>query len=270
MSWVRLDDGIFRSRKILDLSPNAKLLFVAGLCHCSEQLTDGFISTGAAKGTAGLLGVPWTAHKALVNAGLWHKRADGFDVHDYLDYQPSAEAEVLKRTHEAERKKRWREANTRRQTTSSPASVPPNVPPGQTLSVHPSVTAEKTGEPDSQALRLSSAFDLSLGRDTKSDESQEIYLKPKARPLMARWLAVCDPNPNVQRRLAAEGPRWLNHLVNHVDPQLIDEAIGTCAAQSATPPRTMEYLVVTVRGMARQHDPTVTIPDPPTTPETTT
>ncbi len=269
MAWIRIEDSIFRNRKIVELPPNSKLLLIGSLCHCADQMTDGFIATGAAKATAGLLGVPWTAHKPLVDGGLWHKAEGGFMVHDYLDYQPSSQQERQRREAEADRKRRWREANARRSGEAAdqrnngtvPPSVPPHVPPGQTPgqtpSVPPSVTAEKTGDPDSQVVKASLPANDGRGehlRDRKPDN-------PKIQKLVDRYLSICDQRPGAQQRLRAETEWWMPHLLDHVDFDVIDECIGRCEAQSATPPRTVGYLVQTVRTHVAPHQ--IVIPDPP-------
>jgi len=106
--WVQLDDRFFHHHKVMALNPHPKLLFIAGLTHCADQLTDGFISNGAAKAICGLIGVPAASIKPLVDAGLWHKRQDGYDVHDYLEYQMSAEQIRSNRAKNADRVQSWR------------------------------------------------------------------------------------------------------------------------------------------------------------------
>lgn len=91
MTWVKLDDGFFRHRKVVDLSKDGKLLFLAGLCYAAEQLTDGRLSRGAIRTAAFYADVPEETAKELVESGLWH--ADGEDVliGSYLDFNPTAE-----------------------------------------------------------------------------------------------------------------------------------------------------------------------------------
>lgn len=116
MPWVRIDDDFFNHRKVLELSLPAKTVFIAGLCHCNSQLTDGFVSAGAARSIVGSLGAPQKVLKELVDAGMWHKRGDGFDVHDYLHYQPPAKQILEER---AKAKERMRSVRSRRRSEGS-------------------------------------------------------------------------------------------------------------------------------------------------------
>lgn len=83
MSWVRLDDGFPDHPKVVNLSVSARWGFVAGLCYCASYLTDGFIPERKAREFAAR-GVT-----DLVTAGLWEQVPNGYQVHDYLDYNPS-------------------------------------------------------------------------------------------------------------------------------------------------------------------------------------
>lgn len=111
MGWVKIDDAFFRHPKVTDLSPASKLLFLAGLCMAAEQLSDGELTTGAARAVAGMIGVPYTAHKPLVTAGLWHQSKEGFVIHDYLDYQRSADQERQRRVDTSRRMQQMRARN---------------------------------------------------------------------------------------------------------------------------------------------------------------
>ena len=64
MSWLKVDDGLFSNPKILEVSGPARLLYLAGLCHCAGGLTDGRISKKAgpvllARRCHELPGQPW-------------------------------------------------------------------------------------------------------------------------------------------------------------------------------------------------------------------
>jgi hypothetical protein len=87
MTWVRVDDQFQDHPKFLDVSLAGVGLWVAGLAYCSRYLTDGFISDAAAKrlgGTKKLL-------DELKAAGLWRPVDGGWLIHDYTDYNHSAD-----------------------------------------------------------------------------------------------------------------------------------------------------------------------------------
>jgi hypothetical protein len=92
MSWVRLDDGAPGHRKIVGLSDAAFRLWIVGLTHCNQQANDGRFSAHAARIMFGYLASPELGKGAaaeLVAADLWAPTDDGYEVRNYLEYQPS-------------------------------------------------------------------------------------------------------------------------------------------------------------------------------------
>ena len=112
MTWVRIESGFLRHRKVIDLPIAAKMLFIGGLCYSAENGTDGHISKAALRVLAAELGYR-SVTTPLEEAGLWHKVEDGWMVHDYLTYQPSAAQERARRQEHANRVKRWRDQRKR-------------------------------------------------------------------------------------------------------------------------------------------------------------
>lgn len=108
MTWVKLDDAFAENPKVRPLSDRAFRLYVAGLCHCAAQLTDGLIERH--KVGALLPKVTKPMVRELVDAVLWLEHADGFEVKDYLKYNPTREQVMRERDAAAERKRRWQEA----------------------------------------------------------------------------------------------------------------------------------------------------------------
>ena len=98
MSWVRLDDGAPGHRKIVGLSDAAFRLWIVGLTYCNQQANDGRFSAASARIMTGYLASPELGRGAMAElcaAGLWAETADGFEVHDYLEYQPSQEEQSM-------------------------------------------------------------------------------------------------------------------------------------------------------------------------------
>lgn len=92
MSWVRLDDGAPGHRKIVGLSDAAFRLWIVGLTHCNQQANDGRFSAHAARIMFGYLASPELGKGAaaeLVAADLWAPTDEGYEVRNYLEYQPS-------------------------------------------------------------------------------------------------------------------------------------------------------------------------------------
>jgi hypothetical protein len=108
MTWVRLDDQFCDHPKIVEAGPLAAWLYVCGLSYCSRQLTDGFIPAGQVRKLADVDNAGDLSDR-LVAAGLWDRVDGGFHVHDYLEYQPSAEKVKADRAATAKRQADWRE-----------------------------------------------------------------------------------------------------------------------------------------------------------------
>jgi len=92
MPWVKLDDKFLTNPKVMRAGLNGRALYVAGLCYCAGGLTDGHIPREviAKLGTLADVRKPSEAVARLLGAGLWEATDDGYAVHDYLKYQPSA------------------------------------------------------------------------------------------------------------------------------------------------------------------------------------
>ncbi len=91
MAWVKLDNGFREHRKVLRATPAGVCLWVCGLDYCNRQpARDGFIPTEVVA-VLYPMPKPLTVASKLVEAGLWEATDDGFIVHDYHDYQPTAE-----------------------------------------------------------------------------------------------------------------------------------------------------------------------------------
>ncbi len=91
MPWVKLDDAFFDNIKIIEAGRDARDLYIAGLCFCARRLTDGFIPEGQVPrlaADAGVENAPCLATK-LLTVGLWESTEGGYEVHDYLEYNPS-------------------------------------------------------------------------------------------------------------------------------------------------------------------------------------
>ncbi|MGW5711641.1 hypothetical protein [Streptomyces olivaceus] len=118
MPWVKLDDRFPSHRKIALLSDRAFRLHVSAICWCAENLTDGRISDRELALVTRVRGVKATA-KQLEDAGLWDRTDDGWQIHDYLDYNPSREQVLLERKKNAERQERFRRRKNGKPTPPS-------------------------------------------------------------------------------------------------------------------------------------------------------
>jgi hypothetical protein len=164
---VRLDEEFPDHPKVAAAGPLAIAMQVAALCYCNRKLTDGFVPRGVARSLldweivdkddrvwrvavhSGRRGVDVTCAwviDVLVSAGIWEEVPGGYQIHDFLAYQPSrVEVEARKeQTAEAGRKggqaraaKRTGKRDAKRtagDTSIEPLSALLSEPPDESLS----------------------------------------------------------------------------------------------------------------------------------------
>lgn len=122
MAWVKLDDHFPDHPKLVIAGPLAAWLYVAGLCYCNRLLTNGFIPTEQVdrlvprrETSDNPLENPSYLASKLCAARLWsptdRKGVPGFQVHDFLKYQPSKSQIVKERATNAARQGRFRKSS---------------------------------------------------------------------------------------------------------------------------------------------------------------
>lgn len=108
MPWVRLDDRFPSHRKVALLSDRAFRLYVSALCWASENLTEGLVQDKELPLVARLRGAK-TAAKELEEARLWDRVEGGWQIHDYLEYNPDRARVQADRDANAARQKAFRD-----------------------------------------------------------------------------------------------------------------------------------------------------------------
>lgn len=93
MTYVKIEDDIFRNPKVVQVSTVAKLVYIASICYSGHHLTDGFIPKNAVRSLSADAGVNYSPKSVgeLVDSGLWKETGRGYHIHDYLTYNESAE-----------------------------------------------------------------------------------------------------------------------------------------------------------------------------------
>lgn len=141
MGWIRLDDAFLDHPKFLEVGPLAGYLMIASIAWANRNLTDGFIPSAQVARLAnyeGLARLTWACEiggggedicaanlaQELVEAGLWEPLNEGFQIHDYLDFQSSAARIRAGRAKNAARQERHRERNA---VTNGPVTPPKEV-----------------------------------------------------------------------------------------------------------------------------------------------
>lgn len=110
--WSRLDDALIDHEKVSIagelLGENGRAIvigfYAVGLMWTNKHLTDGVLSLAVVKGFPHVTD-PLSVADALVKAGLWDKNGNGFHIHDFSDFNPSAAAVKRKRKEDRVRKR---------------------------------------------------------------------------------------------------------------------------------------------------------------------
>jgi hypothetical protein len=100
--WSKFDDQFYLNPKNAAMSRDEQDLYFAGIIYCNGQLTDGFIPQGMLSMLGAWAKLPIEASAQAVAGHLvehcfWEITANGWQVHDFLDWNISrAEAIALK------------------------------------------------------------------------------------------------------------------------------------------------------------------------------
>lgn len=120
MTWVRIDDQFADHPKVVGLSSDAFRLHVSAMCYCSAQLTDGRVTALLTRRLTWFVTDTESVTNELVTAGLWEKDGDDYMIHDYLEYNPSADEVRQQRKANADRQAKHR--NSKRNTNRNGVS----------------------------------------------------------------------------------------------------------------------------------------------------
>jgi hypothetical protein len=159
--WAKISDDFFRNPKVVTAGRDARDLYLVGLCHCNEHLTDGFIDGAYLRRLAADAEIDDAkdAVAKLVEVGLWHEAERGYQVHDFDAHnilKAEVEAKAEKAKANAERQEKWRESQRNALRNASPnalrASLPVPDPVSGTMSQKgeglPVATARETPSAD--------------------------------------------------------------------------------------------------------------------------
>lgn len=156
MTWVRLDDLMPDHPKIAPLSDRAFRLHISGLCYAARALTDGHVPRPVAQR---LVPSARRAIDELVGSQIWEEDADGYEIHDFGEYQQTRESVLEQRAKTADRVARWREqkrgGNTdRNAVTPSVGNGVSNAAPQPNSSSGPSFKGQRNSKVVGQPLTI--------------------------------------------------------------------------------------------------------------------
>ena len=114
MKWIRIDTQMFENPKLLYLKEDkqfrAIVVHLEGMTYSGRHALAGFIPKAALR----VIGATSGDANRLVNAGLWDIAQGGWMIHDWSDYQMSAD-DMEKRRERAQRGAagRWKRGDDR-------------------------------------------------------------------------------------------------------------------------------------------------------------
>jgi hypothetical protein len=116
VAWVAVDDNFVEHEKVSAISDRAFRLHMAALCYCGRNLTDGRLSDKAVRVLKAIVDGTPRHVRELVTAGLWRESGNSYEVHDYLEHNPSAEEvkELRRKRREAGRQGGLKSGESRR------------------------------------------------------------------------------------------------------------------------------------------------------------
>ncbi len=112
--WAKLDDTLLTHRKLMAVATalggkdgyqRALGAFSGGVLLASAGLTNGFLADAIMSHPA-FGGNPKETAKAMVDAGFWKRVEGGYQVHDWLDWNPDAEDVLERRRKDRDRKRK--------------------------------------------------------------------------------------------------------------------------------------------------------------------
>lgn len=153
MTWLKVDDQIFLNRKVAQCDAETKLLYIVGLTYCANQLTDGFIPEATLPLLAGMAGIDWQIAKQsaskLLDVCLWFATDNGWQIPDYLEYNPSKEQVLHNREVRSEAGKRGGQVKASKLPGKTLANAKQNsgksLPPSPSPSPSPVVESSMSG-----------------------------------------------------------------------------------------------------------------------------
>lgn len=222
MTWVKLDDSLHEHEKIIGLSDRAFRLHITALCYSARNLTDGRITPRAVKVLSAILS--WSTPRRfiheLVAAGIWEQDDDGYIIHDFLHFNPSA-AQVQrdrKRARERMAERRSSECSTEHPSNALARGRTPSRPGGKSLAIPP------------RSLQ-----------DPASGKGAETNLDVPNAALVGRLVAACGGGKQAQTK-----------IIRTLRAHRSSESDVAWAIESATGPNVREPLAVALAELKKR------------------
>lgn len=176
MAVGRYDDDMRHSPKLIAAGDRAAWLWWCSVQYSRNALTDGFIPRVVVPTLFPGAVTPRNSAAALVRTGLWRAVDGGYQIHDYLDWNPS-KVDVL-----AEREK---ERARKRRPSSPPSSPPSGVDSGVDSAPDSEVDSERRTRAGARSAPLRSAGsgtgEVSEGGLWETDSAPGAVWRPRSQ-----------------------------------------------------------------------------------------
>lgn len=156
MSWLKIDDAIGehrKTRRLLRAGGTAAFgLHALALVHCSRYLTDGHVETEFVEETLDAARVKGKQRAQIVDAlvthGQWTVAADGWQIHGYLDHNPSRHDVEQQREKDRQRKAKGRQTQAERREDDQRTGPGVHADPGPEAPQDPSDVRDVSARTD--------------------------------------------------------------------------------------------------------------------------
>lgn len=224
MGWAKFDDRYSEHPKVVAAGPLAELLDRRAIEYSARQETDGFVPEQQARRLCADLvmdlGADWgQIVETLVEVGRWVAAPGGYQIHDFLDYNPSkahrdAERQAARERMAAARaNRRGRSSDVRPNTSRSSGSPVPGPQPVPQEPTPPSPPADAVGDGEDRHAEADQQFDehfwpayparngTKVGKADAKDKWRQLTVDERRRALRgARNLALSDQLPKDAKR----------------------------------------------------------------------
>ena len=203
--YAKFATGFPADPKMVMAGERGEHLYFRAVLHCREHLTDGVIHRASLQRIGLGIGGKLETHAArLVEVGLWIEREDDYEVHDYLEYNPSREKVLEERRKASERRANGARASAeRRASVACPDPTRPDV-----LTEHMKNDVE-SGQPTKK--RSYSPSEDFTPTDAHCEYARQHGLVVDSE--RDHWLDWCTANGRKYKNLNAGFSTWLRQAV---------------------------------------------------------
>lgn len=169
MGIAKFDDSLPQGPKFLKAGPLCCWLWFASVCYSHRTLTDGFIPKEIVPTLVVGLSQPFKYATKLVEVGLWDDAVGGYQVHDYLHWNPSKAQVEGYRANDKDRKQKERAERSRPDGRPNGQSERTSNPPHSTTHARTHADAKSSSE------SLSSSEDQGSWGESAREGAQPVW-----------------------------------------------------------------------------------------------